>query len=80
MPLLRQLSLLDVKDILGRALIEPAFRAKLLADCDGVLTALGLQPSAQAREFFGKLNSDSFGEAAAMIDLQFPRPPLITFK
>jgi hypothetical protein len=66
---LRQLELEQVEEILGRALIDPEFRAKLIQDTEGTLKALGYGGlSADAVAFFKGLSTNAFSAAAAEVE------------
>jgi len=78
MTILRPITILDLKDLLGRALLEPTFRERLLISSDRVLTELGIQPDEKSRRFFETLQNESFANAAGLIDPDVsPRPPII---
>ena len=64
-----QLELEDVQNILGRAVIDPDFRARLVADPEDTLKILGFGgASPEALAFFGALNSGAFPQAAHEVE------------
>lgn len=64
-----QLELADVQRILGRAIIDADFRAKLIADPEEVLRVLGFGDlSDDAIAFFKSLNVGSFPDAADEVE------------
>lgn len=66
--ILRPLTLEEVKHVLGRALIDPDFRAKLTADPKEVLSILGFEVSQQGIDFFKNLKGSDFDDAGKSID------------
>lgn len=75
--ILRAMTLDDVKDVLGRALIDGDFRQNLLNDPSEVLSVLGFQASQDSLNFFKALDSASFKGAAADIDNRLGGRPII---
>lgn len=77
---LAPLTLGDLKDILGRALLDPAFRSALTSNPALELAQLGILASPGAVKFFSQLKTASFDACAGMIRTDtVPRPPAITF-
>jgi hypothetical protein len=66
--ILRPLTLEDVKQVLGRALVDPDFMAKLTADPKEVLSILGFEASQQGIDFFKNLKGSDFEGAGKNID------------
>ena len=63
------LELEDVQKILGRAVMDSEFRAKLIADPEGVLKVLGYGDlSDDAINFFKALGAGSFPDAANEVE------------
>ncbi|HRH79483.1 MAG TPA: Os1348 family NHLP clan protein [Thiobacillaceae bacterium] len=59
----------DVQKILGRAIMDGDFRAKLIADPEGVLKILGYgNLSADAINFFKSLGVGTFPDAADEVE------------
>lgn len=73
----RDITLDDVKDLLGRALIDSAFRSELLKDPAGTFTVLGLKQSEDSKAFFAALNEESFLEAATKVEDRIGGRPII---
>jgi hypothetical protein len=57
---LRDMTVTDVKDVLGRALIDNDFRQCLVADPQEVLSGLGYTASQESLRHFSALNGNSF--------------------
>lgn len=63
------IELQEVQQILGRAIIDGDFRAKLIADPEGVLRILGYGDlSDDAINFFRSLSAGSFPDAADEVE------------
>lgn len=60
---LRDMTPIDVKDVLGRALIDSDFRQNLVANPGAVLSGLGYAASQESLNRFCALNADSFPAA-----------------
>ena len=73
----RNIPIEDVKALLGRALIDSAFRQELLNDPAGTFTVLGLNQSEDSKAFFAALNEDSFKEAASKVEDRIGGRPVI---
>ena len=65
---LRPMTIDDVKHVLGRALVDPEFAAKLIADPKEVLSILGYEVSPQGVEFFKSLKNSNFEDASKDVD------------
>jgi hypothetical protein len=65
-----------VKDILGRALKDPAFRSKLLSAPQQTLQQEGFHPSDAAVEFFKTLHSGNFEAAAKKVKVKGEHDPI----
>jgi hypothetical protein len=65
-----------VKDILGRALKDEAFRKKLLSDPKKTLQDEGFHPSDAAVEFFKTLHSGNFDAAAKKVKVKGEHDPI----
>jgi hypothetical protein len=65
-----------VKDILGRALKDPAFRSKLLSAPQQTLQQEGYHPSDAAVDFFKTLNSGNFEAAAKKVKVKGEHDPI----
>ncbi len=64
-----KIELEDVQNILGRAIIDADFRAKLIADPEGVCRILGFgELSQDAINFFKALGAGSFPDAADEVE------------
>jgi len=74
---LKKITLDDVRDILGRALLDSGFRDKLLADSAGTLLILGFESSNESLNFFKSLASDAFKGAAEEIENRLGGRPVI---
>lgn len=73
----RDITLEDVQEILGRALVDTEFRRKLLADPDGTFTILGLEMTADSVNFFRALNDQTFLAAADAVESRLGGRPVI---
>lgn len=77
---LRPLTIDDLKNILGRSVVDSSFLEHLKGDSDLVLTGLGIQPSDGSRKFFRALSGATFGDACKLVRTDgVPRPPNIVF-
>jgi hypothetical protein len=65
-----------IKDILGKALKDHAFRAKLLSAPEKTLQDEGFHPSKAAVEFFKTLNSGNFDAAAKKVRVKGEHDPI----
>ena len=65
---LRPMTIDDVKHVLGRALVDPEFAAKLSTDPKEVLSILGFEASPKGIEFFKGLKSSNFEGASKDVD------------
>jgi hypothetical protein len=73
----RNITIDDVKALLGRAMIDGAFRQELLNDPAGTFTVLGLNHSDDSKAFFAALNEDSFKQAAINVEDRIGGRPVI---
>jgi hypothetical protein len=74
---MKKIDLDDVRGIVGRALLDAEFRAKLQDDARGTLMILGLDSSAESVNFFKALVSQTFQAAAAEVDNRLGGRPVI---
>jgi len=65
---LRPMTIDDVKHVLGRALVDPEFAEKLIADPKEVLSILGFEVSPKGVEFFKGLKNSNFEGASKEVD------------
>jgi hypothetical protein len=74
---MKKIDLDDVRGIVGRALLDSEFRAKLQDDARGTLMILGLDSSAESVNFFKALVSQTFQAAASEVDNRLGGRPVI---
>ncbi len=67
-----RLTVSQIETILGKAVKDPAFAAKLQHDPAGTLKALGYTPHADEVEFFKSLGQN-FGAAATALNKKDPQ-------
>lgn len=60
----QHIDLVDLKDILGKAIKHPELRKKLLADPEQALKEMNYVPHQGAVDFFKSLDAKSFEQAA----------------
>jgi len=71
---LKTMTLQDVQLVLGRALMDPSFRANLIKSPGATLKALGYDASDRKLvSFFGNLDAASFKAAAAEVEKDYHR-------
>lgn len=73
----RDITLDDVQEILGRALVDGEFRNQLLEDPAGTFTVLGLNMSEDSLNFFQALNDQTFLAAADTVESRLGGRPVI---
>lgn len=77
---LRRLTIDDLKELLGLALIEPDFRQRLFSDPAAVLATRGILATPESLRFFDRLKAGSFADASGLIVTEgVPRPPFVDF-
>jgi hypothetical protein len=74
---MKKIDLDDVRSIVGRALLDTEFRAKLQDDAKGTLMILGLDSSPESVSFFKVLVSQTFQAAAAEVENRLGGRPVI---
>ena len=75
--ILKKLTPNDVQDILGRAMLDSAFRAQLLTDPGQTIMIMGYEQSADSLAFFKALDSDTFKDAATDVENRLGGRPVI---
>lgn len=73
----RDITLTDVQDLLGRAMVDADFRTQLLKDPEGTFVILGIKMSDASMNFFKALNDESFLQAADKVDQRLGGRPII---
>ena len=66
----------QVKELLGRALEDPKFRARLLSSPEATLKKEGYDPHDAAVGFFKTLSTKTFDEAAKKVKVKNKRDPI----
>lgn len=74
---LKKLDLDEVRDIIGRALLDGEFRQKLIDDPAGVFLILGYEQSDESLAFFTHLVSNAFRDAAQEVEDRLGGRPII---
>ena len=78
---LTPLTIGDLKDILGRALLEPPFLVQLQTNPIGTLNSLGIAADAKTVTFLQSFTAQALPTAASQIQLGGPTiPPAIVIK
>ena len=70
---LKTMQLHDVQQVLGRALMDPAFRKALTKSPAATLKALGYDADRKVVAFFGNLKAKSFAAAAAEVEKDYDK-------
>ncbi|MBP2236307.1 hypothetical protein J2Z31_002821 [Sinorhizobium kostiense] len=73
----RDITLEDVQEILGRALVDAEFREALLKDPEAAFMVLGLNMSQDSINFFRALNDQTFLAAANTVENRLGGRPVI---
>lgn len=68
---LKTMALHDVQLVLGRALMDPAFRRELTKNTAATLKALGYDADRKLVAFFGKLKAKNFAAAAEEVEKDY---------
>jgi hypothetical protein len=74
---LRDMTLTDVKDVLGRALIDSDFRENLVTNPREVLSVLGYTASQESLNYFSALGGGSFPAAGNEVENRRGGPQLV---
>jgi len=73
----KEITLEDVQELLGRALVDADFRNSLLNSPDATLRVLGFKMSADSQNFFRALKDDTFLAAAEQVQDRLGGRPII---
>lgn len=73
----KDITLEDVQEILGRALVDVEFREALLRDPDAAFSILGFNMTQDSMNFFRALNDQTFLAAANSVENRLGGRPVI---
>lgn len=73
----RDITIQDVQDLLGRALVDSDFRRELLSDPEGTFTVLGMKMTTDSMNFFRALNDATFLAAADSVENRLGGRPVV---